>query len=72
MVNKQGKPYSHFSKLEQEQDNQEGEINPWGQQQQQDPYSWEALQEVYHKTPNFIKMAALRPKVTIHQVIQFW
>jgi hypothetical protein len=55
-VDAQGKPYSHGNEMDHEEEDYEGTTskgNPW-EQQQQDQHDWDALQEVYNDTPDFL------------------
>jgi hypothetical protein len=55
-VDAQGKPYSHGNEMDPEDEDYEGDMsksNPW-EQQQQDQHGWDALQEVYNDTPDFL------------------
>ncbi len=55
-VDAQGKPYSHGNEMDHEDEDYEGDTskgNPW-EQQQQDQHGWDALQEVYNDTPDFL------------------
>jgi hypothetical protein len=55
-VDAQGKPYSHGNEMDHEDGDYEGDTskgNPW-EQQQQDQHGWDALQEVYNDTPDFL------------------
>ncbi len=55
-VDAQGKPYSHGNEMDPEDEDYEGDTskgNPW-EHQQQDQHGWDALQEVYNDTPDFL------------------